>query len=87
MHELGDHVECMVSVHPQTDQGEIGVLALGSLGDVGHLKLTGYRLVSELCHDSGDPREPVLALVCDQDSQRMGLVVSHHGACVTEVGS
>jgi len=66
----------MLRARSQTDQRDIRSLARGYDTDVLDVDLTGDHLMPEARDYRRDERQPILALVRDQDSEMLGLAVA-----------
>ena len=75
--DLVDQLECVLRALAEPDERDVGSLSGGHGGHVFDLDLAGDHLVSERDHGRRDEREPVLALVGDQDAQMLGVPVAH----------
>jgi hypothetical protein len=53
----------------QSDESDVGAFASGHRSDVLHVDLPGDDLVAEGGDDGSDEREPILALIGDQDAE------------------
>jgi acyl-lipid omega-6 desaturase (Delta-12 desaturase) len=69
-----DQIQRMLGALPQSDESNVGPFAGGYRSDILDADLAGDDLVAERRHDRGNEREPVLALVGDQDAKLVGSI-------------
>ena len=69
--------ERMLGALPESDERDVGSLPGGHGADVFDVDLARDHLVAKSDHDRRHQRQAVLALVCDQDAQMLGLAVAH----------
>src|SRR5436190_3215114 len=72
-----DELERVADLMSDPDERDVGLKPFGHRSDVGHIDLTGDDLVTERGAQWRHDREPLLALVGDQDAKVPGRVV--HG--------
>ena len=77
MHDPVDQIERVLRALAEPDERDVGSLPGGHRADVLDLDLARDHLVPEGDHDRGDKREPILALVGDQDAQVLALTGRH----------
>jgi hypothetical protein len=71
--DLVDQVKRVLRAFSEADKRDVGSFARGDSADVSNLDLPCDHLVAEGDDDGSDERKTILALVCDEYSQMLGL--------------
>ena len=77
MHDLLDQVESVLGAFAETDERYVRPFPRRHGSDVLHFDLSRDHLVPESGDDGRDERQAILALVRDQNTQMIGLAVTH----------
>ena len=79
-HDLVDQLERVLGTFAEPDKRDVGSLPGGHRTDVLDIDLARDHLVSQRRPRSERPEPAILALVRDQDTQMLGLAITHHGS-------